>query len=72
MRSIRLPTFFQLDTRIERDWLFDTWSLGAYLDVINVMNTTNVEAVQYDYRYRQSSPITSFPILPTLGVKGTW
>ena len=45
---------------------------GLYIDVINVLNTTNVEAYQYDYRYRQRSPITSFPILPTLGVKGTW
>ena len=32
----------------------------------------NVEAIQYDYPYRASSPVTSFPILPTLGVKGTW
>ena len=52
--------------------MFERWSFGLYIDVINVLNTTNVEAYQYDYRYRQRSPITSFPILPTLGVKGTW
>src|SRR3569833_1901146 len=72
VRSVRDPTFYQLDARVERDWLFDRWSFGLYLDVINVLNTTNVEAYQYDYRYRQRSPITSFPFLPTLGVKGTW
>jgi TonB family protein len=72
VRSVRDPTFYQLDARVERDWLFDRWSFGIYIDVINVLNTTNVEAYQYDYRYRQRSPITSFPILPTLGVKGTW
>ena len=71
-RSVRDPTFYQLDARVERDWLFDRWTFGLYIDVINVLNTTNVEAYQYDYRYRQRSPITSFPILPTLGVKGTW
>ena len=71
-RSIRTPTFVQLDTRIEHDWLYERWSLGLYLDIINVTNRKNVEAVQYDYRFRQSSPVTSFPILPTLGVKGTW
>nr|HEX4316372.1 TonB-dependent receptor [Kofleriaceae bacterium] len=71
-KSQRIPDFSQLDARIERDWLFDTWSIGAYLDIINVTNTKNVEAIQYDYRYRQSAPVTSFPFLPTLGVRGTW
>jgi hypothetical protein len=40
--------------------------------VINVLNTSNVEAIQYDYRFRHTAAITSFPILPTLGVRGTW
>jgi TonB family protein len=71
-RSIRTPLFLQLDTRVEHDWLYERWSLGLYLDIINVTNRKNVEAVQYDYRFRNSSPVTSFPILPTLGVKGTW
>ncbi|HSR99583.1 MAG TPA: TonB-dependent receptor [Kofleriaceae bacterium] len=71
-RSIRTPTFMQLDVRAEHDWLFERWSLGLYIDVINATNRKNTEAVQYDYRYRESSPVTSFPILPTLGVKGTW
>ncbi len=71
-RSTRTPLFAQLDARAEHDWLFETWSLGLYIDVINVTNRQNTEAVQYDYRYRESSPVTSFPILPTLGVKGTW
>ena len=71
-RSIRTPLFAQLDVRAEHDWLFERWSLGLYIDIINVTNRKNTEAVQYDYRYRQSSPVTSFPILPTLGVRGTW
>ncbi|HEY1555434.1 MAG TPA: TonB-dependent receptor [Kofleriaceae bacterium] len=71
-RSVRDPYFLQIDARIEHDWLYHTWTLGLYLDVINILDRGNVEAYQYDYRYKQSSPITSYPILPTLGVKGTW
>jgi TonB family protein len=71
-RSIRTPTFRQLDVRAEKVWLYNTWSIGLYLDVINATNTKNAEAIEYDYRYRSSAPVTSFPILPTLGVRGTW
>jgi TonB family protein len=72
LRSIRTPLFTQLDVRAEKVWLYRTWSLGLYVDIINVTNAENVEATQYDYRYRESAPVTSFPILPTLGIKGTW
>jgi hypothetical protein len=71
-RSIRVPTYRQIDVRVEKVWLYNTWSLGLYLDVINVANIENVEATQYDYRFRESAPITSFPIIPTLGIRGTW
>jgi TonB family protein len=69
-RSTRVKTFHQLDVRVEKTWLYNTWSLGVYLDVQNVLNLDNVEATQYDYRFRESSPITSVPIVPTLGVRG--
>ena len=71
-RSIRTPLFTQIDVRAEHDWLFERWSFGLYIDIINVTNRKNTEAIQYDYRFRASAPVTSFPILPTLGVKGTW
>jgi len=71
-RSVRTPTYKQIDVRVEKVWLYNTWSLGLYLDVINIVNAKNVEATQYDYRYRESAPVTGFPILPTLGIRGTW
>ncbi|MCA9679442.1 MAG: TonB family protein, partial [Myxococcales bacterium] len=71
-RSQRLPFFNQVDVRVEKTWLFDWWSLGVYLDVQNLLNTDNVEATQYDYRYRETSPVTGVPILPTIGIKGQW
>ena len=72
LRSVRTPLFTQLDVRAEKTWLYQTWSLSLYLDIINVTNAENVEATQYDYRFRESAPVTGFPILPTLGLKGTW
>jgi hypothetical protein len=71
-RDTRVPTYEQLDVRIEKTWLFELWSIGAYIDVINVTNRKNQEGVDYDYRYRESAPITSFPIFPTIGVRGQW
>jgi TonB family protein len=71
-RTARVDTFEQLDVRVEKTWLFELWSIGAYLDVINVTNKQNSEGTDYDYRYRESVPITSFPIFPTIGVRGTW
>ena len=53
-------------------WLFNTWSFGIYVDVQNVLNTDNVEATEYDYRYRETAPVTGVPILPTLGIRGQW
>lgn len=72
IRSVRLPLFSQLDLRAEKTWLFERWSLSTFLDVQNVYNATNVEAVRYDYRFRNSAPVSSLPFLPTIGVRGRW
>jgi TonB family protein len=61
-RSQRRKLFQQTDVRIEKKWVFDTW----------LMNIENHEALQYDYRYRETAPVTSVPILPTVGVRGQW
>lgn len=71
-RSARRPTFHQLDVRVEKSWLFDTWMIAAYLDVMNVYNAENPEATQWDYRFRDSAPVRGMPIVPTLGVRGQW
>src|SRR5690606_7871597 len=71
-RSERRKTFHQTDVRLEKTWVFDTWMIGAYLDIQNLFDVENVEAVQYDYRYRESAPVTSLPLLPTVGVRGQW
>ncbi|HET6347131.1 MAG TPA: TonB-dependent receptor, partial [Myxococcota bacterium] len=70
--SERLPAFHQLDVRVDRIWLFDTWQIGAYLDVQNVYNRQNANFLRYDYRWRGSTTVPDVPILPTLGVKGVF
>ncbi len=71
-RSERGPFFHQLDLRAEKTWLFDTWSIAVYLDILNVYNAENPEATQYDYRYRNSASVRGVPFVPTIGVKGQW
>jgi TonB family protein len=71
-RGTREPFFHQLDVRVEKTWVFNTWMMGLYLDIQNVYNHDNVEATQYDYRFRDSAPVTGVPFLPTVGIRGQW
>jgi TonB family protein len=70
--SARLDAFHQLDLRVDKTWTFDLWKLSLYLDVQNVYNQGNVEAVQYNFDFSESQPQTGLPILPILGLKGEW
>lgn len=75
MRSVkrnsgRMPTFHQLDVRLDKTWTFDLWKLTAYLEIINAYNQKNVEMYQYDYRYRERVPLSLLPFVPVIGVKG--
>jgi hypothetical protein len=68
--SLRLPGYFELDLRLDKRWVFDSWILDAYLDVRNVTNRANVEAFTYNYDYSQRTTVQGLPIIPSLGVKG--
>lgn len=70
--SMRLKDFFQLDLRIDKRFVFDAWTLVLYLDVQNVTNQQNPEALFYNHNYSQSAELTGIPILPTLGLRGEW
>ena len=66
----RLPTFHQLDVRIDKRWVFDAWMLNLYLDVQNVYNRANPEAIQYNFDATQHAYATGLPIIPSFGVRG--
>ncbi len=70
--SERLPDFFQLDVRLDKRFVFQSWMLALYLDVQNVTNRANVEAVQNAYDYSARTSITGLPVLPVLGVRGEY
>jgi hypothetical protein len=68
--SRRFNAFNQLDIRIDRKYIYDTWILTAYLDIQNFMNAKNPSNIQYSYDYAQSETVNGLPILPTFGIKG--
>jgi TonB family protein len=69
--SARLPSFHQLDVRVDKTWQFSTgFKLSAYLDLQNAYNRQNPEGVTYNYNYSKRSTMSGLPILPVLGVRG--
>ncbi len=66
----RLDAFTMLDLRIDKKWIYESWSLSLYLDILNVLNRQNTEGLQFSYDYALSEPVKGFPILPTFGLKG--
>jgi hypothetical protein len=68
--SQRFDDFRQLDLRIDRKFIYDTWILTAYLDILNVTNAKNSQNVEYSYDYSDSKKVRGLPILPAFGVKG--
>ncbi len=68
--SERLPDYHRMDVRISRDFLFDTWKMTAYLDLINAYNNNNVSGYQYNGDYTSRKKITELPLLPALGIRG--
>ncbi|MCX7807402.1 MAG: TonB-dependent receptor [Deltaproteobacteria bacterium] len=69
-RGERLPTFHQLNVRVDRDFDFGFMRGSIYVDVLNAYNGQNSEGLIYQYDYARSVPIPSIPFVPTLGVRG--
>ena len=66
----RLPLYHQLDLRIDKRWKFKSWQLSAYLDVQNVYNSANAEAISYNFNYTGRQYVTGLPLLPSIGLRG--
>lgn len=60
--------YHRLDLRLDREWLFDTWVLHAYLDVRNVYLNANPVATVHNYDFSEQSHVTEIPILPAIGL----
>jgi TonB family protein len=66
----RLPTFHQLDVRIDREFRIGPIDASAYLDVMNAYNSPNSEGYQYSYDLRERARLPGLPFLPTIGIRG--
>lgn len=67
--SERLDSFLQLDVRVDKKWIRDSYILSAYLDLQNLTNQKNVEGISYSYDYSEKAKITGLPIIPSIGVQ---
>jgi len=70
--SEEMPLFHQLDLRIEKTWMFKLWKFSLYLDIQNLYNQENPEAILWDYRFKEQGILPGVPILPTIGLKGSF
>ena len=68
--SRRYEDFFQLDIRYDRKFVYNTWILSVYLDIQNITNSNNGQALSYNYDYSDSTPAAGLPILPVFGLRG--
>jgi len=68
--SARVGAFNQIDFRIDKKWVFDTWMLNAYLDIQNVANRANPEGLEYNFDYTETEVSSGLPIIPVLGLRG--
>lgn len=68
--SARVDAFHQLDLRIDKRWVYESWMLNAYLDIQNVYSRSNVSEVEYSYDYSKKVPESGLPIVPVLGLRG--
>ena len=68
--SQRLSPFFEFDVRFDKKWIYDKWILSLYLDIENLTNASNPQAIINSYNYTQTATISGLPILPTFGVRG--
>ncbi len=69
VNSERVGAFHQLDLRVDKRWIYESWILGVYLDLQNVYNRANPEGVQYNYDYSQSEAQQGLPLLAIFGLR---
>jgi TonB family protein len=70
--SERLPVFYQLDARFDKDWVFKRWTLTFYLDLQNATSRQNVEVMSWTDDFSAEAPISGLPIIPAFGLRGEW
>ena len=70
--SARASDFFQIDIRIDKEWLLKTWKLALYLDMQNISNRANQESVEFSYDFQRLIPSNGLPFIPSFGLRGEY
>lgn len=69
--SARMPAYHKLDVRLDKKFVFDSWTLTAYLDLWNLYNKENVLSYSYkvdSYGTITETPRLDFGITPIIGL----
>lgn len=75
--NTRLPDYYQLDIRIDREWLFKRWALSVFLEIVNLTYSKSV--IGLTYPTDPDTGITRYDmpqlngfnwILPSIGIRG--
>jgi len=69
---VRAPLFSQIDLRVDKIWTFDSWSLNAYVDVLNAGNHRSIEGTAFNYDFSQQARVQGLPFFPSTGLKASF
>jgi hypothetical protein len=67
---VRLPAFYQLDLRVERRFLFDTFTLDVYVEAVNATANRMVYGLNQDETTGAINQYSLRLFLPSVGVRG--
>ena len=73
----RLPAYYQIDVRLDREWIYQRWALALFVEVLNLTYTESIYGVTYPKdpnlmitRYDQPQFQGFRWVLPSIGVRG--
>jgi hypothetical protein len=66
--SSRLGVNHSLDVRVDRRWMFSSWTLITYVDIQNICNRKPIDIPRYNDRTKQIEQSDAIGILPSIGI----
>jgi hypothetical protein len=65
----RLPTFHQLDLRVDYEFPLGPTEASVYVEGLNVYNAVNSEGYRYQYDFARRARLPGVPALATVGLR---
>ena len=69
VNSGRKPTFHQLDLRVDKRWIYNSWMFSAYMDIQNIYNHSYAEEPSYNYDYSQKKSGGGLSFITIFGIR---